>query len=167
MLPKEIDRIRVGALLHDIGKIGVADSVLQKVGRLTDEEFDLVKQHPVMIADSRRSAWLQRIFSAVELHHENWDGSGYPKGLSKEETPIDARIIHVADAYDAMTTDRSYRAGMTHEKAISILIEYAGIQFDPRIVDVFVRIPREVLTRQSADSDDRKTVQQLAEAQAG
>jgi HD-GYP domain-containing protein (c-di-GMP phosphodiesterase class II) len=168
MPEKEVDRIRVGALLHDIGKIGVADSVLQKAGRLTNEEFDLVKQHPVIgrkILEGVQG--FSEYLSAVELHHENWDGSGYPKGLSKEETPIDARIIHVADAYDAMTTDRSYRAGMTHDKAISVLIENSGIQFDPRIVDVFVRIPREVLRGQSAASEDRRAAHQMAEAQAG
>lgn len=168
MPEKEVDRIRVGALLHDIGKIGVADSVLQKAGRLTNEEFDLVKQHPVIgrkILEGVQG--FSEYLSAVELHHENWDGSGYPKGLSKEETPIDARIIHVADAYDAMTTDRSYRAGMTHDKAISVLIENSGIQFDPRIVDVFVRIPREVLRGQSAASEDRRAAHQMAEAHAG
>jgi HD-GYP domain-containing protein (c-di-GMP phosphodiesterase class II) len=168
LTPKDIDRIRIGALLHDIGKIGVADSVLQKVGRLTDEEFDLVKQHPVIGRKILEGVHgFSEYLSAVELHHENWDGSGYPRGQSKEETPIDARIIHVADAYDAMTTDRSYRRGMTHEKAISILIENASVQFDPRIVDIFVRIPREVLSGQSAVSEDWKTVHQLAEAQAG
>jgi HD-GYP domain-containing protein (c-di-GMP phosphodiesterase class II) len=83
--------------------------------------------------------------SAVELHHENWDGTGYPHGQKGEQTPLEARIIHVADAYDAMTTDRSYRSGMTHEKAISILVEFAGIQFDREIVAVFVGLPREVL----------------------
>ena len=88
--------------------------------------------------------------SAVELHHENWDGTGYPRAKVGEEiTFIDARIIHVADAYDAMTTDRSYRRGMTHEKATSILIEYASMQFDPQIVHVFVSLPIETLTRQS------------------
>ena len=82
---------------------------------------------------------------AVELHHENWDGSGYPREQKGFETPIDARIIHVADAYDAMTTDRAYRRGMTHEEAIFILKENAGRQFDPRIIAVFIALPREVL----------------------
>lgn len=135
----DVERIRIGALLHDIGKIGVADAVLQKPGRLTDEEFALVKLHPVI---GRRILEGVHGFAdflpAVELHHENWDGTGYPKGLSGEETPIDARIIHVADAYDAMTTDRSYRRGMTHDRAIAILIENAGIQFDVRVVNAFV-----------------------------
>ena len=134
---EQIELIRIGALLHDIGKIGIADSVLQKPGRLTAEEFAIVKEHPVI---GRRILEGVQGFApylvAVELHHENWDGSGYPKGQSGEETPFDARIIHVSDAYDAMTTDRSYRRGMTHEQAINILRTYAGTQFDPRVVDV-------------------------------
>jgi HD-GYP domain-containing protein (c-di-GMP phosphodiesterase class II) len=136
-LPAEdVARIRIGALLHDIGKIGIADRVLQKPGRLTDEEWAVVREHPVI---GRRILegvhGFAPYLSAVELHHENWDGSGYPKGQSGEETPIDARIIHVADAYDAMTTDRSYRRALTHERAISILRENTGRQFDPRIVE--------------------------------
>jgi len=146
---EDVERIRTGALLHDIGKIGIADAVLQKPGRLTEEEFSIVKQHPVI---GRRILegvhGFAPFLAAVELHHENWDGTGYPKGQSGEETPIDARIIHVADAYDAMTTDRSYRRGMTHEKALSILVENAGIQFDPRIVDVFLNLPAAVFERQ-------------------
>jgi len=134
-----------------VGKIGIADSVLQKPGRLTDEEFAIVKQHPVI---GRRILEGVQGFApylaAVELHHENWDGTGYPKGQAGEETPIEARVIHVSDAYDAMTTDRSYRRGMSHEKAISILIQYAGIQFDPHIVETFVNLPREVLTEHAA-----------------
>ena len=149
----DVERIRIGALLHDVGKIGVADSVLQKPGKLTAEEFALVKQHPVI---GRRILEGVQGFApylpAVELHHENWDGSGYPKGQVAEETPIDARIIHVSDAYDAMTTNRSYRRGMTHEKAISEIIRNSGIQFDPHIVDVFVNLPHEVFTRHSAEA---------------
>ena len=146
-------RIRIGALLHDIGKIGISDAVLQKSGRLTAEEFALVQQHPVI---GRRILEGVQGFApflgAVELHHENWDGTGYPKGLKAEETPIDARIIHVSDAYDAMTTDRSYRRGMSHERAIAILNEYAGIQFDPDIVKTFVRLPDEVFVVQPNSS---------------
>lgn len=144
--PADVERIRIGALLHDIGKIGVSDSVLQKPGRLTEEEFALVRQHPVI---GRRILEGVEGFApylgAVELHHENWNGTGYPHGQKEMETPIDARIIHVADAYDAMTTNRSYRRGMTHEKAISILLENAAIQFDPNIVAVFTALPYEVL----------------------
>jgi HD-GYP domain-containing protein (c-di-GMP phosphodiesterase class II) len=148
--PDEVERIRIGALLHDIGKIGIADAVLQKPGRLTEEEFAIVKQHPVIgrrILEGVQG--FAPFLAAVELHHENWNGTGYPKGQSREETPISARIIHVSDAYDAMTTDRSYRRAMTHEKAISILFENAGTQFDPHVVETFVSLPRELITLQS------------------
>lgn len=152
--PGEVERIRIGALLHDIGKIGISDSVLQKPGRLTDEEFALVMEHPVI---GRRILEGVQGFApylaAVELHHENWNGTGYPKRQTGEQTPIEARIIHVSDAYDAMTTDRSYRRGMTHERAVEILIENAGIQFDPRIVDIFVNLPREAIAEVSASPE--------------
>jgi HD-GYP domain-containing protein (c-di-GMP phosphodiesterase class II) len=163
LAPDHVERIRIGALLHDIGKIGVADSVLQKPGRLTADEYSLVKEHPVIgrrILEGVQG--LAPFLEAVELHHENWDGSGYPNGQSGEETPVDARIIHVSDAYDAMTTDRSYRQGMTHEKAISILIEYAATQFDPRIVELFTSLPREVLTRQPVLPESAVGVEELA-----
>jgi HD-GYP domain-containing protein (c-di-GMP phosphodiesterase class II) len=137
----ELNDIRIGALLHDIGKIGVSDMVLQKPGKLTEQEFAIVKQHPEI---GRRILEGVQGFSpylaAVELHHENWDGTGYPKGQSGETTPLAARIIHVADAYDAMTTDRPYRTGMSHGEAIHILQTYAARQFDPRVVDAFVEI---------------------------
>ena len=141
---REVEEIRIGALLHDIGKIGIADAVLQKAGKLTVEEFALIKRHPEI---GRRILEGVQGFApylaAVELHHENWDGTGYPRGQSGEETPLAARIIHVSDAYDAMTTDRPYRLGMSHERAISILREFAGRQFDPRVVEVFTRVADE------------------------
>ncbi|HVW85279.1 MAG TPA: HD-GYP domain-containing protein [Bryobacteraceae bacterium] len=151
LAPEHIERIRIGALLHDIGKIGIADTVLQKPGKLTDEEFAIVRQHPEI---GRRILEGVQGFSpylaAVELHHENWDGTGYPKGQSGEQTPIDARIIHVSDAYDAMTSDRPYRRGMSHEQAIQILRANAGTQFDPRIVGAFAQIPAEKPAAKSA-----------------
>ena len=166
--PDEIERIRIGALLHDVGKIGIADSVLQKPGRLTEEEFAIVKQHPVI---GRRILEGVQGFApylpAVELHHENWNGTGYPKRQTGEETPIEARIIHVSDAYDAMTTDRAYRPGMSHDKAISILIENAGIEFDPHIVGIFVNLPREVLTKHAAAARTRDELKLSAAAVAG
>ncbi len=134
----DVERVRVGALLHDIGKIGVADELLRKPGKLTPDEFRMVSQHPVI---GRRILEGVNGFTpylpAVELHHENWDGSGYPHGQKNTETPIDARIIHVADAYDAMTTDRPYRLGMVHGEAIKALRMCAGTQFDPEIVRAF------------------------------
>jgi len=155
--PDAVERIRIGALLHDIGKIGVADAVLQKTGRLTDEEFELVKRHPVIgrrILEGVQG--LAAYIPAVELHHENWDGSGYPRGQSAHQTPVDARIIHIADAYDAMTTDRSYRRGLTHERAIEILFEYAGTQFDPYLVPVFAALPREMMAPQRTAAEQPK-----------
>jgi HD-GYP domain-containing protein (c-di-GMP phosphodiesterase class II) len=138
----DLEEIRIGALLHDIGKIGIADAVLQKAGRLTEEEFALIKQHPEI---GRRILEGVQGFApylaAVELHHENWDGTGYPKGQSGETTPLAARIIHVSDAYDAMTTDRPYRRGMSHDQAFSILREFAGRQFDPKVVEAFTNLP--------------------------
>jgi HD-GYP domain-containing protein (c-di-GMP phosphodiesterase class II) len=137
----ELTDIRIGALLHDIGKIGISDRVLMKPGKLTEQEFAIVKQHPEI---GRRILEGVQGFApylpAVELHHENWDGTGYPKGQCGEETPLAPRIIHVCDAYDAMTTDRPYRRGMSHERASGVLRQFAGRQFDSRVVDAFLGI---------------------------
>ena len=150
MTGPELDELRIGALLHDIGKIGIADSVLQKPSRLTPEEFAIVKEHPEI---GRRILegvhGFAPYLAAVELHHENWDGTGYPRGQSGEQTPLAARIIHVCDAYDAMTSDRPYRRGMGHRAAIEVLRECAGSQFDPRVVDAFVTASNEFEPRES------------------
>jgi HD-GYP domain-containing protein (c-di-GMP phosphodiesterase class II) len=166
--PEEVERIRIGALLHDIGKIGIADSVLQKPGRLTSKEFAIVKQHPAIgrrILEGVQG--LAQYLGAVELHHENWDGTGYPKGQSREETPVDARIIHVSDAYDAMTTNRSYRRGMAYEQAIRELFTHAGTQFDPRVVELFVNLPRDIVTGQPLLLEDRGQVEEFRAGEAG
>jgi HD-GYP domain-containing protein (c-di-GMP phosphodiesterase class II) len=138
---EEVADIRIGALLHDIGKIGISDSVLQKPGRLTGEEFALIQQHPTI---GRRILegvnGFQPYLAVVELHHENQDGSGYPHGLSGEEVPLAARIVHVADAFDAMTSDRPYRRGMSVSEAFAILNRFAGTQFDPEIVTAFLNL---------------------------
>ena len=160
---KDIERIRVGALLHDIGKIGISDRILLKTGRLTDKEFAIVKQHPVIgrrILEGVQG--FTPFLAAVEMHHENWNGSGYPIGLAGEETPIDARIIHVTDAYDAMTTDRSYRSRMTHEQAVSELVKYSGIQFDPRIVEAFLNLPEEIFTTSASEFDVPSLIEEPA-----
>ncbi len=137
---KEQDQntVAVAALLHDVGKIGVPDAILRKPAKLTDEEFLAVKQHPQMGAIMVSSvAGLEHTLDAVRYHHERWDGGGYPAGLSGEETPLIARIMAVADAYSAMTTDRPYRQGMSREKALSLLEEGSGAQWDPRCVQAF------------------------------
>ena len=136
---EELEIIRMGALLHDIGKIGISDAVLQKPGKLTADEESLIQQHPVI---GRKILECVQGFDAylqvVELHHENWGGGGYPRGLTGEETPRPARIVKVADAYDAMTSDRPYRRGMQHEEAVCILEKCAGTQLDPVAVKAFL-----------------------------
>jgi putative nucleotidyltransferase with HDIG domain len=137
---QDLEIIRVGALLHDIGKIGVMDSILRKPAKLTAEEMRMLQQHPSIgrrILEGVRG--FQSYLSIVELHHENWDGSGYPLHLSDVKVPLCARIVHVADAYDAMTSARPYRSALSHEQAIRELQRCAGTQFDAEIVRVFLQ----------------------------
>jgi putative nucleotidyltransferase with HDIG domain len=134
----DLETIRMGALLHDLGKIGISDLVLQKPGKLTSEEDQLIRQHPVIgrrILESVQG--LEDYLGIVELHHENWDGTGYPHGLKGEETPLWARIVKVADAYDAMTSDRPYRRGMCHAEALAVLQSASGSQMDAAVVEAF------------------------------
>ena len=132
----ELDRLRISALLHDVGKIGVDDHVLKKPGKLTDEEFDLMKQHPTKGANIMRPvAQLKEMLPGIELHHERIDGLGYPYGLRGEEIPLMARIIAVADTFDAMTTNRPYQSAMDLDHVMKRIREFAGNRFDPKIVD--------------------------------
>jgi putative nucleotidyltransferase with HDIG domain len=135
---QHLETIRIGALLHDLGKIGISDLVLQKPGRLTPEENQLIRQHPVIgrrILENVQG--LEDYLDIVELHHENLDGTGYPHGLKGEETPLEARIVKVADAYDAITSDRPYRRGKSHADAIAILQRACGSEVDPAVVEAF------------------------------
>jgi len=135
----DLEVIRVGALLHDIGKIGVMDSVLRKPSKLTSDEMALVQQHPSIgrrILEGVRG--FQFYLPIVELHHENWDGTGYPLRLADLKVPLCARIVHVADAYDAMTSARPYRTALGHDTAMRELKRYAGIQFDAEVVRALV-----------------------------
>ncbi len=132
--------IGVAALLHDVGKIGIPDAILRKPGKLTDEEFKAIQQHPMMGAVMVGAVpGLEDTLAAVRHHHERWDGGGYPSGLRGEETPLIARLMAVADAFSAMTTDRPYRQGMDEAKAMHILEEGAGTQWDPGCVEAFLR----------------------------
>ena len=138
---EEIEVIRDGALLHDLGKIGISDLVLSKSGDLTPEEYELIRRHPsIGCRIIERVDGLGPYLNIVELHHENHDGSGYPWQLVGEQTPRDVRIVHVADAFDAMTSDRPYRKAMSAEEALRILRANAGTQFDPAVVDAFGRV---------------------------
>lgn len=134
----ECERVYMAGLLHDIGKIGIPDSVLCKPGSLTDEEFAIIKKHPEMgHAILRHVPQLSHVLPGVLHHHENVDGGGYPGSLRGDEIPLLGRILAVADAYDAMTSSRPYRPAMPLEKAESILLQGRGTQWDPRIVDAF------------------------------
>ncbi len=137
----ELEGVNTGALLHDIGKLGVPEYVLLKPGRLTDEEFEKIKKHPEIgaaILDPVEFPW--PVLPAVKYHHEKWDGTGYPEGLAGLDIPLTARILAVADVYDALTSSRSYRTAWTHERALSVIIKDAGTHFDPVIVDAFVLV---------------------------
>jgi putative nucleotidyltransferase with HDIG domain len=131
--------LRLGGLLHDVGKIGIPDSVLLKPGLLTAEEYEAMKQHTVLGAVMLAALpEMEKIVPLARSHHERWDGQGYPDGLAGEQIPLLARILAVADAFSAMTTDRPYRKGMDVPAALTELQRHRGTQFDPAIVDVFV-----------------------------
>ena len=132
----EVDIIRLGALLHDIGKIGVADHILRKPGPLSADEFEQIRRHPGLGARIlRKVPFLEPHLAIVELHHERPDGKGYPFGLLGDNIPLDARIVHVADAFDAMTSARAYRPARAAAVALVELQRYSGSQFDPASVD--------------------------------
>jgi PAS domain S-box-containing protein len=140
----EIVHVRRGALLHDIGKIGIPDAILLKPGPLTDEERAVMCQHPyyayTMLAPI---AYLRPALDIPYCHHEKWDGSGYPRGLKGEEIPLAARIFAVVDVWDALRSDRPYRNAWPEEKVVSYIEDQAGHHFDPQVVDVFLRLYRE------------------------
>ncbi|MBM4137475.1 MAG: HD domain-containing protein [Nitrospira sp.] len=138
---KDIETLRIASLLHDIGKIGTYDVILDKPGRLNDEELALVRMHPVKGEEILKPVrQLQQIFPIIRHHHERIDGNGYPDRLRGEEIPFFARIVHVADSFDSMTADRPYRPAPGKEYAVSELKKYSGTQFDPRAAEAFLRV---------------------------
>lgn len=145
---KEVERIKLGALLHDIGKIGIPETVLRKPSKLTDEEWEIMKQHPTIGAEKvlLPNESLHDLIPIVKYHHEHWDGSGYPEKLKGEDIPLAARIVSVADAYHALISDRPYRKGMSNEKACEILRVGAGIQWDKDLVREFINISESLYT---------------------
>jgi cyclic di-GMP phosphodiesterase len=141
---EQMKSLEFGSLLHDIGKIGVPDSILRKPAKLTEEEWVRMREHPLHGQQILRGIeFLQGASRVVAQHHEKWDGTGYPFGLRQEEIDICARIFSVADAFDAITSDRVYRRGKPYEAAAQELDDWAGRQFDPKVVEAFHRVPKE------------------------
>jgi len=138
---REIENIEYTALLHDIGKIGIADNILGKNSSLTDEEFDKIKEHTVMGAKIIEPVdFLKNSYEAIYHHHEKYNGAGYPDGLKEKDIPLSARIIAVADAYDAMGSDRPYRKKLSKDKILNELKDQSGKQFDPEIVKALILV---------------------------
>jgi putative nucleotidyltransferase with HDIG domain len=135
----DIEALKAGALLHDIGKIAVPDYILNKPGKLTATEFEKMKYHTIAGAQILgRVDFPCPVVPIVRHHHERWDGRGYPDGLAGEQIPITARILSVVDCFDAVREDRQYRTGMTREQAIDLLIKGSGAQYDPNAVGTFI-----------------------------
>lgn len=139
---KEIERIKLGAVLHDVGKIGIPENILRKPAALNDEEWQIMKQHPTIGIEKviKPNKQLHDLIPIIKYHHERFDGKGYPEGLSGVDIPLAARIVSVADAYHALVSDRPYRKGMSIEKACSILQAGAGVQWDRELVRTFLAI---------------------------
>ncbi|MDY3854471.1 MAG: HD domain-containing protein [Butyribacter sp.] len=147
-----IDNLYKAAPLHDIGKIKIPDAILQKPGKLTTEEFDVMKTHTTeggriidqTIGKIEEGSYIDTAHDVAKYHHEKWDGNGYPEGLSGNEIPLSARVMAVADVFEALISERCYKKAFSLDKAYEIIQEGRGTQFDPVIVDVFVRLRPEV-----------------------
>ena len=148
-----ISKLKQAAPLHDIGKIAVSDLILNKNGKLTDEEFAIMKSHTTEggrilkkivhdAGDTFDAGYLNESIEMASYHHEKWDGSGYPEHLKGEEIPLSARIMAVADVFDALIAERVYKKGFPYEKAMSIITEGSGKHFDPVVVEAFTRISK-------------------------
>ena len=138
--PKDIDALKFSASLHDIGKIGIKDSILMKTGKLSDKEYNIIKSHPIIGENIVKPLGLMPEEKAViRNHHERWDGKGYPDGFVKEETPLLARILAVADSFDAMTSNRPYRSAKNPKEALDEILRCSGSQFDTNVVNAFLK----------------------------
>jgi diguanylate cyclase (GGDEF)-like protein/putative nucleotidyltransferase with HDIG domain len=157
---ERVATLRAAALLHDIGKIGISDRLLVKTGPLTEEDWEPIRAHPKLgVAILKHVESLSGCLAAIQYHHERYDGNGYPAGLKGDNIPLDARIMGVADSYDAMTSLRPYRQGkMTHEQAVEELKRCAGTQFDPKIVEVFVSLGERSITRKTGVNFEERSM---------
>jgi putative nucleotidyltransferase with HDIG domain len=142
---KQVELIRKGSLLHDIGKLGITEDILSKPARLTVKEYAIIQKHPSLGASLlEKSLYLRPLIPIVRQHHEHFDGKGYPDKLSGSQISIEARIVSVADAIEAMSSDRPYRKALSQDTIIEELTRCSGTQFDPRIVEKAIRIMREM-----------------------
>lgn len=158
--PDEVSALSSAALMHDIGKIGISERILSKKGKLTKEDWDAIKAHPRLGADIISNVpALAPSISSILYHHERWDGTGYPEGLKGEEIPLEARILAIADSFEAMTSARPYRPALSIEEVITELRQGAGSQFDPRLVQVFIEIVEEGLPGQAKVSQQAASEQ--------
>jgi putative nucleotidyltransferase with HDIG domain len=139
--PLLLHTIQTAALLHDVGKLAIADRLLNKPGPLTFDEYDQVKQHAAIGAEILSGVpFPGPLALVVRHHHENWDGTGYPDALGRDAIPLGARVLAIADCYDALTSDRPYRRALSHDSAIAMIHERRGTMFDPQMTDAFLRI---------------------------
>ena len=137
---KDLNTLDYGAMMHDVGKIGVSDNILHKNKSLTEEEFDQIMSHPVIGANIVKDiSFFEPMINCIKYHHERYDGKGYPGEFKGNEIPLFARIIAIADTYDAITTTRPYRKAMSSDDAIDIMVAGRGTQFDPDILDIFIK----------------------------
>jgi CHASE1-domain containing sensor protein len=161
----ESEIIRLAALMHDVGKIGIPDAILRKPGKLTPQEFNVIKTHPLigaeMLADSKTPI-LQMAREIALYHHEHWDGQGYPTGLSREQIPEAARIMAIVDVYDALTHDRVYRRAFSEDKATTMMLEGSGNHFDPSLLALFITILPEISRLSQEYPDDISNELKLA-----
>ena len=145
VLAEELVHVRRGALLHDIGKMGIPDAILLKPGALSDDEWKVMRQHPQLAFDMLSPiAYLRPALDIPYCHHEKWDGTGYPRGLKGETIPLAARLFAVVDVWDALTSDRPYRAAWSEEQARAYIREQTGKHFDPQAVQAFMRTLKEL-----------------------
>jgi response regulator RpfG family c-di-GMP phosphodiesterase len=162
--PQYLDDISLSAILHDIGKVGVPDAILLKPDRLTSAEFEVVKNHCVLggsVLEAAESQVRGESFLTIGKqiayhHHEKWDGSGYPAGLSGETIPLSTRIVALADVYDALTSRRSYKKPYSHEEAVAIIVREKGCHFDPDVVEAFLAHEKEFneIRREMQDNEE-------------
>src|SRR5262249_6952592 len=162
---QDVKAIEAAALLHDTGKLAVPEHILNKPGKLTAAEFERVKTHVDVGADILSLVdFPYPVVPIVRAHHENWDGSGYPRGITGADIPIGARILSVVDCFDALTSDRPYRRRMTDAAAIEILLERRGRMYDPHVVDTFIRIYRDINVADADATEHHEVLQRISQS---